>query len=103
MPEIYILKFIKDWGTYKAGQIIIKESRLTRGMLVDLYKVAVEWIGDEKPQDPVKHPPATPPLRGIGQKGQPTPKKSPNSAKPGMDGGPTPHEIVRPSSRRRGR
>jgi hypothetical protein len=102
MPEIYILKFIKDWGTYKAGQIIIKESRLTRDMLVDLYKVAVEWIGDEKPQDPVKHPPATP-LRGIGQKGQPTPEKSPNLAKPGQDDKKISREIVRPSSRRRGR
>jgi hypothetical protein len=102
MPEIYILKFIKNWGTYKAGQIIIKESKLTRDMLVKLYKVAVEWTGDERPQEAPKINPATP-LRAEDEIGQPTPEKSPNSAKPGPDGGAISRESVRPHPRRRGR
>lgn len=101
MPEVYILKFIKDWGTYKVGQIIIKEAKLTRDTLVDLYKVAVEWTG-EKPREAPKVKPATP-LRAGTDIGQPTPEKCPNSAKPGTKGETISHEIIPLRPHRRGR
>ena len=35
------LKFIKDWGPYKAGDIHITTSETTRMWLVDRYQIAV--------------------------------------------------------------
>jgi hypothetical protein len=90
MPKTYILKFVKTWGKYKAGDYKITTSKTTRDALVETYGVAVE--ADE--------PKVATPLRTLAQVAQPTPEKSPNLADPCPKGETRSSEFVKPRGRR---